>query len=259
MTNTALITGASSGMGKIFAEKLAQRGMHTILVARSEDKLQQLAHQLEATYNTKSLTIPCDLSLPNASEGLYNAVMDAGWSVDWLINNAGMSPYGNFETMSPEAIEKMLMIQVVNLTGLTRSFVPHMLEHNRGQIVNVASAVGYVPMAYFSAYAAAKAFIIAFSEALWAEYRQTGVSVFTLSPGVTRTAMIDELPPESPMTQMKGLPAEFVVDQALQAIDRGQMHLITGGTNKMLALMPRLLPRQWVARIVTQIAKPKAI
>lgn len=255
---TALITGASYGIGRIFAERLAQRGMDTVLVARSTDKLEQLTEELTRKYGTQSLVISADLSQPGIADVLYQRVRNAGWKVDWLVNNAGISRYGSFDTMPPEDIEKMLMIHVVNLAAITRRFIPTMLAQDDGVIINVASALGYVPMPWFGAYAAAKSFIIAFSEALWAEYRRTGVHVFTLSPGVTKTGMIDELPAESPLSRMKAQPAEDVVDSALRSIDRKHGSLITGFNNKMLAAMPRILPRTWVARIVTRIAQPTA-
>src|SRR5271156_4950090 len=181
---TALITGASTGIGAEFARKLARRGMNVILVARSEDKLQALASELK---NIKATVIPLDLTLPDAAPTLKKKVAELGLQVDLLINNAGFGTFGPFEEIDPKLEQQEIQLNVMALVDLTHAFIPAMLERGEGAIINLASVAAHQPVPYMSVYAATKAFVLSFSEALWAEYKDRGIRVLSLNPGATKT------------------------------------------------------------------------
>ena len=177
--STALLTGASSGIGLSMARQLAKQGWHLILVARRTDRLTQLKAELEAAHHISVHLIPQDLSAPDAAQQLFEAARP--WQVDALINNAGSGMQGRFLDMDPAALDQMLRLNVHSLTHLTRLFAREM-QGRDGYILNVASAAAFLPSPWVSSYAATKAYVRSFSEALRYELRSTGVSVTTLYP-----------------------------------------------------------------------------
>jgi short-subunit dehydrogenase len=184
---TALITGASSGIGAAFAEILAQKGMNLVLVSRSAPKLEAFATQLQQKYQIQAEAIAADLSQENIASSIYQITQKRKIQIDMLINNAGFSTNGNFASIASEKDHQQVMLNVIALVDLTHAFLPDMLTKGEGIIINLGSATSFFPLPYQVVYGASKAFILSFSEALWAEYRQQGIKVLALCPGPTNT------------------------------------------------------------------------
>ncbi|HEV2037225.1 MAG TPA: SDR family NAD(P)-dependent oxidoreductase, partial [Candidatus Eremiobacteraceae bacterium] len=173
----ALVTGASSGLGADFAREFARRGSHLVIVARRTDQLDALAAEIRQQHHVEVDVVGADLSLPTAAQDLYNRVVAAGWAVDVLVNNAGLGLYGDAVLIPWPKEQAMLAIDVVTLAGLTKLFLPHMLERRFGYILNLSSIAAYMPTPLYASYAAAKTFVLFYSEALHHELRGSGVSV----------------------------------------------------------------------------------
>jgi short-subunit dehydrogenase len=178
---TALITGASSGIGEAFAHILAALGMNVVLVARSADKLRALAQELSEQHSIRAEIIPADLCREGAAQEVYLQTQALGVAVDLLVNNAG------FDTLAPQWEHEELMLNVTALVDLAHTFVSAMVERKAGGIINVSSMAAFQPMPYQAVYGATKAFVLSFSLALWAEYRKLSVRVVALCPGPTAT------------------------------------------------------------------------
>ncbi|MFM6963820.1 MAG: SDR family NAD(P)-dependent oxidoreductase, partial [Micrococcales bacterium] len=188
---TALVTGASSGIGVEFAHRLAARGANLILVARRKDRLQVLAKEITAKYGVTVSVIAADLSVDGAAKSLHKQLARKKTEVDILINNAGFGTIGEFATMDEVKIGDQIRLNVLALVELTREFVPSMKLRNSGVVVNIASTAAYQPVPYMAVYAATKAFVLSFTEALWGELRGTNVHAIALSPGGTKTEFFD--------------------------------------------------------------------
>ena len=249
-SQTALITGASSGIGATFAHHLAQRGYGLILVARSQDKLEQLASSLRQAHGVTVDVLPADLAQPAPGEALRARVDALGRQVDMLINNAGFGAAGAFHTLPSARHQEMIALNVATVVDLAQSFLPGMVERGRGDIINVASLAGFQPMPFMSVYGATKAFVLSFSEALWAEYRGTGIRVLAVCPGPVDTPFFeatgaDGLRDAVPKNLV--MSAEAVVTRSLRALDAGEMTVVPGVTNSLVTALPRLLPRRLLA------------
>ncbi|MEI7752041.1 MAG: SDR family oxidoreductase [Candidatus Omnitrophota bacterium] len=184
---TALVTGASSGIGKALARELAAQGAHLVLVSRNVQRLEQEAEDLKIRFGVKIHVFPEDLTQLEERLELFAWIQKSGITVDLLVNNAGLAHYGPFEEASFDDTSAMLDLNIHALTHLTRLFLPGMLERGTGGVLNVGSTAGFQPIPYLSIYAASKAFVLNFSEALWAECKSRGVRVFCLCPGNTLT------------------------------------------------------------------------
>lgn len=186
--SNVLITGASAGLGREFARLLADRAKTMVLVARREDRLEELRKEL--MQRNPRLTIhlqPIDLADSEQLQRLQEFPNQRGIEIDLLINNAGLGDMGPFATSDPQRIEEMLLVNTLALTLLTRRLLPGMLRNNRGAILNVSSSAGFLPIPKFSVYAATKAYVTSFSEGLRAELRGSGVRVCALCPGPVHT------------------------------------------------------------------------
>lgn len=252
--NTALITGASSGIGETFARELASRQTDLILVARSQDKLTQLATELSSTHQIKTEVVVQDLTEPNAGQAVFETVKEKGLNVDLLINNAGFGDYGAFgdRPLSKQlAMVQLNIMAVVELTGL---FLPPMQQRQNGAIINVSSTAGFQPIPYMPVYAASKAFILNFSEALWAENKDKGVRILVTCPGPTESQFYDRADFPDSATGLNGTTmasAEKVVGETLKALDKGQSTVVTGGfANQIIVNLPRLVPRDLLVNAV---------
>lgn len=254
---TALVTGASSGIGETFARMLAQRGTDLILVARSEDKLNTLAYELAQQHNVKTHVIVADLSQEGAAQTVWAQTQERGLHVDILINNAGFATYGPFETLNNERDHQEVMLNVTAVVDLTHAFLPAMLQRGGGAVINVASTAGFQPLPYMAVYGATKAFVVSFSEALWAEYRTRGVRVLALCPGATDTPFFDVVGTDDGAVGQK-LSPEYVVKVGLDALDAGKSYVISGTQHYLLAQVPRFVPRSLAARIVARLARPRS-
>lgn len=253
---TVLITGASSGIGRVFAETLAARGAHLLLLARSGAVLDSLAKELSRRHGIRAHALVADLSLPGAAAHAYAQACALGMPPDVLINNAGFATHGRFETLPLARQAAEVTVNCTALMELTHCALPHMLARGQGAIVNVASTAALQPDPYMAVYGASKAFVLAFSEALWAENRRRGVRVLALCPGATDTAFYDVVAaPEAAVG--KRMAPQAVVDEALRALQRGRSSLVAGRQNRLLAWLPRLLPRETVLGIVENMLKPR--
>lgn len=246
--NTTLITGASSGIGEVFARKLAARGHNLLLVARSEDKLITLCNELGRIKSTHAQYVAMDLSERDAPARLFEETGRRGMEIDLLINNAGFGSMGGFAELDLARELSMIDLNVCSLVELTHRFLAPMKERKGGAIINVASTAGFQPVPFMATYAATKAFVLSFSESLWEENRAHGVKVMALCPGVTDTNFFEASRMQRPPARTSQT-AEAVVDVALRALARGKSSVISGWTNLFMVQTERLVPRSLVLRI----------
>jgi short-subunit dehydrogenase len=240
---TVLLTGASMGIGAVFARELRQRGAKLVLVARSRERLEQLASELGSAH-----VVVQDLAEPGAAGKVFDTISAQGLTVDVLINNAGFGSFGPFAQQPLESQRDQVALNIGALVELTHAFLP-MLERQAGGVIQVASTAAFQPVPYMAVYAASKAFVLSFSEALWGEYRARGVRVLALCPGATDTPFFARAG-EAAAVGKKARP-EAVVRLALHAFDRNRSHVIQGNANYWTAQSSRLLPRQAVLRVTT--------
>jgi uncharacterized protein len=253
---TALITGASSGIGKTFARELAAKKTDLILVARSQDKLDQLGTELSSKYQIKTSVIVQDLTEAQAGQLVFDTVQGQNLTVDLLINNAGFGDYGAFGDRPLSKQMAMVQLNISAVVELTGLFLPLMQQKRAGAIINVSSIAGFQPIPYMSVYAASKAFILNFSEALWAENKDLGVKILAVCPGPTesqfyqRADFPDSASVSSSMSMNKAS-AEKVVKESLKALDKAQSTVVAGGfANQIIVNLPRLVPRDFLVDIV---------
>lgn len=256
---TALITGASAGIGTAFAQELAVRKTDLVLLARSETKLQQLAQQLQDQHGIRAEVIVQDLTAPAAGATVFDIVKQKGLNIDLLINNAGFGQYGAFVDLDRAKQLQMIQLNVLALVDLTHQFLPQMRQRGHGSIINLASTAAFQPMPYFSIYAATKAFVLSFSEAIWAENRDYGVHVLAVCPGPTDTDFFQEADFPSALAKQAAqnfTPKEVVVRETLAALEKQESTIIPGGiSNQILANLPRVLPRQTVVGLIESYFK----
>jgi short-subunit dehydrogenase len=225
MTEVALVTGASSGIGEAFARALAQRGYELILVARREDRLRELAAELPGPAHP----IQCDLATEVAV--LRARVAELDLTVDLLVNNAGLGSYGRFLDADPERDAQQVRVNCEAIVALTHTFLPGMVERGGGGVITVASTAGMQPLPYEAVYSATKAFARTFSDALHRELRGTDVRVLAVNPGPVPTEF-QPLAGQTDESRPRGVPgkisAEQVVEEALAAYERGRRSIIPG-------------------------------
>lgn len=249
---TALITGASSGIGETFAKELAAKNYNLVLIARSENKLQQLAQQLRQQHQIQAIAIAQDLTKVEAGQEVFSQVQQQGLSIDLLINNAGFGDYGAFGDRPLEKQMAMVQLNITALVELTGLFLPLMKQKGSGAIINLSSIAGFQPLPYMSVYAASKAFVLSFTEALWAENKDTGVRFLALCPGPTESQFFEvaDFPESMNKNTDKLTSAEDVVKAALDALEKNQSNLVTGNiVNQFIVNLPRFSPREWVVSI----------
>lgn len=247
MARTALVTGASSGIGKEFAKQLAMQGNDLILVSRSREKLEELSEQLHSLYHVEINVIALDLSQPGAAQQVYNHTEQLGKSVDILINNAGFGLSGAFLNHSAVAYHQQIQLNVMTLVELTHLFLASMVKRGSGSIMNLASLLSFLPFPYCSVYSATKSFVLSFTEALHEEYRHHGIRVLAVCPGPTDTNFFQTA--REVETKQKRT-ASQVVETALRALEMNKSFVIDGGTNYLTALLGRILPRATLAKVL---------
>lgn len=253
---TALITGASGGIGEEFACELARRGMHLILVARTQEKLVDLAEKLSTEHGISAQVVVADLSHAYAVTHVVEQVTAAGTSVDILINNAGFGTHGEFVQQKPQREADEISVNVSSLVALTHAYLPGMVERYSGAIINVASTAAFQPVPYMAVYGATKAFVLSFTEALHEENRRHGIRVLALCPGPTATGFFDVAQADLSMLGPKRSSAQ-VVQTALRALENGQSVVIDGVANNIVAQLPRFFPRSVISRVSAWLMKPK--
>lgn len=252
--STALITGASSGIGEVFASKLAARGCNLILVARSEDALNEIAGDLHEQYGITVDVMAADLIEAVNRDNIAEATEALGREVDLLINNAGFGTMGAFVKADALRERHQVDLNVTALTDLCHAFLPGMIERKHGAIINVASTASFQPMPYMAVYAATKAYVRSLSEALYAECKGRGVTVTALCPGPVATNFFEateSADADGMVKKVAGImmTAEQVVDDALAAMEKGKAVVVPGVPNKLGALGSSLTPN----RIITSL------
>ncbi|HDT2077022.1 SDR family NAD(P)-dependent oxidoreductase [Enterobacter cloacae] len=254
---TALITGASSGIGRDFARQLANRGVSLILIARSEKKLQALATELVKTHGVSIAIIVQDLVEPDAISAITERLEKLRRYPDILINCAGFATYGPFGKLSIDRQRDEINVNCLVPVELTHAILPGMLKKGSGVIINVASTAALQPDPYMAIYGATKAFLLSFSSALWAEYRTQGIRILALCPGATDTAFFDVVNAEEASVG-KRMPVDKVVTLALRAVDANRSYLITGCGNWLLGQLHRFVTRKRLLLIVEKILRPRS-
>ena len=263
--STALVTGASSGIGWELARQLADRGVRSlILVARSEDKLNALAVELRERHGPamRVLVVPADLSDPNAPAQVKAATDVHHLLVDLLVNNAGFGSYGVFDERPSERETALVDLNVRAVVGLTRLFLPGIVARGRGGVLNVSSTAAFQPVPFMATYGATKAFVLSFSEALWAENRKRknkDIRIVCLCPGGTNTAF--DFGSAQARGQFEKIPQarpEDVARAGLDALDRNASFVAPGAANYVGTLLPRLAPRAVIARISASLFRPES-
>jgi uncharacterized protein len=254
MSKTALITGASSGIGLDLAVVFAENGFDCVLVARSHDKLSELATQLERDHHVKTLVVAKDLARATAVDEIYEEVTAASLTVDALVNNAGFSVFGLFAETDLESELEMLQVNVVALTALTKLFLRGMVRRGSGRILNLASTAAFEPGPLMAVYYATKAYVLSFSEALAEELRGTGVTVTALCPGPTRTGFQKRGNLEdSRLVQGNIADARSVALAGFRGMQASKTLVIPGFSNKLVPWVVRLSPRRMVPRVVRRM------
>lgn len=252
---TALITGASGGLGAEMARLLAQRRINLLLTARSEDKLKILATELATQHSIQAQVMALDLADPGAAAELARESEYRRLQIDFLINNAGFATYGEFAGSDLGPQLDLLQVNITALTELTHRFLPGMLARGRGRILNVASTAAFTPGPLMATYYASKAYVLSFSEALSEEVRGSGVYVTALCPGPVETGFQERANLQG-SRMLRGparllmLSAPEVARQGIEAMLRGDAVHVAGGLNKLQTLLPRLLPRSVMPRLI---------
>jgi short-subunit dehydrogenase len=241
---TALITGASSGLGAEFAARFAARGANLVLVARRTDRLEDLARKLRDPDGISVTTLSKDLSRAGAGAELREELAGRGIRIDTLINNAGFATSGPLVKEDPAVIASEISLNVASLVETTRAFLPEMLAAGRGALINVASTAAFQPVPGMAVYGATKAFVLSFTEAVAHETKESGLRVLALCPGATRTEFFDVLGSQAAAVgRLQG--ASEVIDTALRALDRRTtpVSVVSGLGNRLLAGIAQRLPR----------------
>lgn len=257
--STALVTGASSGIGLELAREHAKRGGDLVLVARRRDKLETLRQELESAHGIKVTVLDRDLAAPDAAESLVRELDAAGLPIDVLINNAGFGGHGKFHERDWADDKQMIQLNVMTLAALTRLLLPGMVARGRGRVMNVASVAGFLPGPLQATYYATKAFVVTLSEALANELKGTGVTVTVLCPGATATEFESRANLTGTRLFVAGVaPASKVAAHGYAAMLKGKPLAIPGLSNKFMArvLIP-LTPRPiatWMSRMVMEKA-----
>jgi hypothetical protein len=250
---TALVTGASGGIGLELARVFAAGGFNLILVARSADRLAKIAEELAARHSITARAVPADLIDPQAPQALFDRLAQEQAQVDVLVNNAGFASYGPFVEAETGGQLDMIQLNVTALTHLTRLFLPGMVARRRGRVLNVASTAAFQPGPLMAVYYATKAFVLSFSEALANELEGSGVTVTALCPGPTESGFQQRASlQESRLFQGGLMDAATVAKVAYAATLRGQTVVIPGTRSWLFAQAPRFLPRGLVVRLVRQ-------
>ena len=248
---TALITGASSGIGEALATQFAQAGYQLVLVARSADKLKTLAKSLAKAHGVKTWAVASDLSRPDAAAKLVAAMKRARRPINVLVNCAGVLHHGSFANMPAEQHRSMIDLNVSGLTSMVAAFAPAMVARGQGRILNVASIASFQPVPSLATYAATKAYVLSLTESLSEELRGTGVSLTALCPGITATHMLEQATEKSQaLGQLPGFlvgDATEVARLGFEACQRGDTICVPGWVNQAATVAGRASPK-WLLR-----------
>lgn len=256
---TALITGASSGIGKALASEFAQDGYDLVLAARSVDKMQALAQELQQRHRVKVTVIGADLQTNDGAQKLHADIKARQITLSALVNNAGYGTFGEFKDAALADELAMMQLNMNTVVVLTRLFLPDLMA-TKGKLLNTASTAAFQPGPYMAVYYATKAFVLSFSEAIAAELAPHGVTVTALCPGPTASGFQDKADMQaSSLVKGKKLPtSEQVAAKGYRALQRGQRVYIPGCMNWLLAQSVRFSPRNVVTALVQHMSQPAA-
>lgn len=256
---TALVTGASAGIGRAFAEVLAARGYRLVLVARRAERLEAAAAELQQRYGAEVTAMTADLAEPDAASELATELARRGLAVDVLVNNAGYGVPGRYEQSPWARHDASLRVMVTAVCELTHRLLPGMIERRWGRIINVASLAGHLPApAGHTLYAATKAFLVRFSESLHAEHVRDGVHTCAVCPGFTYSEFHDVIGTRDKVSQMPAalwMDAPTVAAQGYDAVMSGRSVYIIGRVNRTIAWLARVMPQPLVRRVITGSGK----
>ena len=257
-STAALVTGASGGIGEAIARALAARGVRTlVLVARSGDRLNALASELRAGHGLRAEVVVADLGDAGAPARVKAETDARGLAVDLLVNNAGLGSYGYFDEQNAAREQEIVAVNVAAVVALTRLYLPEMVARGDGAVLNVASTAAFQPVPFMTTYAATKAFVLSFSEALWVENRGRGVRVVCLCPGKTETDFAEHLEGDrGRFERLRQSTPEEVAEGGLRGLDRNASFVVVGPANYAGALAGRVLPRAVAARVAGALFRP---
>jgi len=254
---TALVTGASGGIGKAIAEQFARDRIDLVIVARSGAALERLAADWSKQYGVQVTPLVEDLAQPGAAARLADEVQRRGLALDYLVNNAGYGLFGTFETSALDAELAMMRINMETLTVLTKRFLPE-IKQRRGRIMNVASTAAFQPGPYMAVYYATKAYVLSLTEAIAQELQGSGVTVTALCPGPTSSGFQDKAAMQhSALVANKKLPSADAVGQdGYRAMMRGRRVYVPGLVNKLMVQSVRFTPRRLITAVVARLSRP---
>jgi uncharacterized protein len=257
---TALITGASSGIGYELARCFAEEGHNVILVSRNQGELRAIADDFEATYGIQAMPLAKDLFNCGAPQEIYDEIQQARIRVDFLVNDAGQGVYGKFAETSLEKELDTIQLNVVALTVLTKLFLKDMLKRNEGRILQVASLVSRAPTPYAAVYSATKGFVYNLAVAISSELEGTNVTMTTLRPGATATAFFNKAHAEEMRLIKEGKlgPADKVARDGYEALMRGDTVVVSGLPNKIQAALAEVLPEKVLTKRTKKMHEPTA-
>jgi uncharacterized protein len=247
MKETALVTGASSGIGEAIAAELAAAGFDVVLVARRKERLGALAQKLEHERGIKAHVVAADLGTLDGARAMVDAVAKLGVTVDFLVNNAGFGAYGKASDIGTERTLEMVALNVTTLTFLTQHYLAEMVPRGRGRILQISSVGAFQPSPFYAVYSATKSFVLSYSEALHHELRGTGVTVTSSCPGLTETefhAVADHEKPD--WMKSATMSAEAVARISVRAAMRGKRVVVPGAMNWWMSVMAQVLPKRMV-------------
>lgn len=242
----ALVTGASGGIGLELARIFAANRFDLVLLARSREKLEELAREFKAEHGANVTVVPADLSEPHAPQAVFDTLKNAGVRVDLLVNNAGLLLEGRFSQLSLDEELRLLQVNVMAMTAMTHLFLGPMLERKQGRILNVASIASFVPVPNLACYAASKAYVRSFGEALSQELSGSKITVTTLCPGVTETAMVHGTSLGS-VPKMMIMDAKSVAKEGYRACMAGKSVHVAGIANELAMQWVKYQP-DWLLR-----------
>lgn len=249
---TTLITGASSGIGGEFARRFGAQGHDLALVARSTDKLNTLADELRSSYKVNVTVITLDLAAPEGAARLYKECEQNDIEVDVLVNNAGFGTIGDVADADQARLADEIQLNCSALVGSTALFLPAMKAQGRGMIINVGSTAGFQPVPHMAVYAATKAFVLSFTEALWAELKGTGIRVLTVCPGPTDTPFFENAGDAEVMGRRRT--TTQLLDNVMRALKSDKPTVVDGFGNAFVArVLTRLMPRRIVVGIAGRV------
>ncbi len=259
MKNVALITGASTGIGKELAHIHAEKGGDLIIVARNENKLELLKNELEKKHAVKVMVIAKDLGLAEAPQQIYTEVKAAGLEIDVLINNAGFGALGKFHELELERQISMINLNVTSLTAMTHLFLPDFVKRNKGKILNTSSTASFMPGPLQAVYFATKAYVTFFSNALSEELHNTNITVTNLMPGATETEFGATSGMDKTEMFKKTATARSVAEDGYQGMLKGKIDVVSGltGSQKMMMAMIPFMPKKMLLKQVRQMQEVK--